>query len=188
MNVGRELLEFPDGRAWERWLAKHHNDQFEAWLRIGKKNADTGLITIGAALDGALCFGWIDAIRQGHDDVSFVQRYCRRTARSSWSQVNVGKAEQLIDDSRMQPAGYAEIEAAQADGRWQAAYVSQREAEPPADLVAALARNPVAYAAFDALSRSERYAAFLSVIKARTDATRTRAISRVVENLGKGRA
>lgn len=179
-----DLLEFADGAAWEAWLAENHADVAEAWLRIGKKNAGSGLLAIGDALDAALCFGWIDAQRKGLDDVSFRQRYCRRTARSTWSQVNVGKVEALVAAGRMQEPGYAEIERAKDDGRWQAAYTAQRDAEPPEDLLAALARVPGALARFEALGRSERYLAFLPVLKARTDATRERAIQRVVVSLG----
>ena len=177
-----EALEFADGAAWEAWLAENQTERTDAWLRIGKKNAGSGLIAIGDALDGALCFGWIDAQRKGLDDVSFLQRYCRRTARSTWSQVNVGKVAALIEQGRMQPAGYAEIAAAQADGRWQAAYVSQREAEVPPDLLAALEARGCREA-FEGLGRSDQYALYLPVLKARAAATRARAVERIVDGL-----
>jgi uncharacterized protein YdeI (YjbR/CyaY-like superfamily) len=176
-------LQFEDGDAWTVWLADHHATEREAWLRIGKKNASTGLIAIGEALDGALCFGWIDGQRRGLDDVSFLQRYCPRTKRSTWSQVNVDKAEELITAGRMAPAGQAEIEAAKADGRWDAAYVRQRDAEPPPDLLAALAERPGALAAFESLSRTDRYLAYLPLLKATSAAARQRALERVVQGL-----
>jgi len=178
-----EPLEFPDGAAWTTWLERHHSSESEAWLRIGKKNAGSGLIAIGDALDGALCFGWIDAQRRGLDQVSFLQRYCRRTARSSWSQINVDKVEALIIAGRMASAGYAEIEAAKADGRWDAAYVRQRDAEPPADLIAALAEHPGALSSFEALSRTDRYLVFLPLLKATSARARSRALDRAVEHV-----
>ena len=182
-GMSADALELPDGAAWTAWLTAHHESAGEAWLRIGKKNAGSGRLAIGDALDGALCFGWIDAQRKGLDEVSFLQRYCRRTARSTWSQVNVAKAEVLIAAGRMQPAGFAEIEAARADGRWAAAYVSQRDAEPPAELVVALSARPEALKVFEGLSRSERYLLYLPVLKVTTAAARNRAIERVVERL-----
>lgn len=178
-----DSLELPDLAAWAAWLAVHHDSAPEAWLRIGKKGAGSGLIAISDALDGALCFGWIDGQRKGLDEVSFLQRYCPRTARSTWSQVNVAKVEALIAAERMTPAGFAEIDAATADGRWAAAYLAQREAEPPPDLVAALAEQPGALAAFESLSRTNRYLTFLPLLKATTERGRARARARAVEQV-----
>ena len=137
-------LEFRDGSDWESWLEVNHSTETEAWLRIGKKNSGVALLSITDALDGALCFGWIDGHRRGLDEVSFLQRYSPRRKRSSWSQVNVSKVEALLAAGRMRPPGLAEVELAQADGRWQAAYESQRTAQTPPDLALALAANPVA--------------------------------------------
>ena len=83
----------------------------------------------------------------------------------------------------MRPAGLAEVEAAQADGRWDAAYESQRTAEVPDDLAAALAADPAARAAYDALGRSERYAVMLPVLKATTSEARAREVARAVARL-----
>lgn len=177
------MLEFADGASWEAWLESHHETESEAWLRIGKRNAGSGLISINDAADWAHCFGWIDGQRKGFDDISFLQRYCPRTKRSSWSQVNVAKVEALIAAGRMRPAGFAEIERARADGRWDAAYASQREAEVPAELVAALAADPKARAAFEGLGRSEQYSVYLPLLKATTPQARAKALQRAVETL-----
>ena len=178
-----DVLDLPDGAAWEAWLEANHVTADEAWLRIAKKGSGLRSISIGEALDGALCFGWIDGQRKGLDEVSFLQRYCPRRSRSTWSQVNVGKVERLLSEGRMRPAGLAEVEAAQADGRWDAAYESQRTAEVPADLTAALAADDAARAAFEALGRSERYAVMLPVLKAATSEARAREITRAVAAL-----
>jgi uncharacterized protein YdeI (YjbR/CyaY-like superfamily) len=179
-----DVLDLPDGRAWEAWLEAHHDGAAEAWLRIAKKGSGQASISIGEALDGALCFGWIDGQRPGLDGVSFLQRYCPRRARSSWSQVNVDKVDRLISAGRMRPSGMAEVEAAKEDGRWAAAYESQRTAETPADLAAALAQDDAARAAYDALGRSERYAVMLPVLKATTREARAREVVRAVTALG----
>ncbi|MFK0041943.1 YdeI family protein [Paenarthrobacter sp. NPDC090517] len=181
-----ELLRFASGAEWEDWLSANHNTKAEAWLVIGKKNSGAGLIEIQDALDGALCFGWIDGQRKGHDEKTFLQRYSRRRARSSWSQVNVGKVEALISEGRMQPAGFAEIEAAKSDGRWEAAYVSQANAEVPEDLETALSGNPAAKEAFGDLGKTERYLIILQVLKARSPESRAKILARAVEKLAEG--
>jgi uncharacterized protein YdeI (YjbR/CyaY-like superfamily) len=176
-------LEFSDAAGWESWLAGHHRQEREAWLRIGKRHAGPARLTIADALDVALCFGWIDGQRRALDDVSFLQRYCARRPTSSWSQVNVAKVEALTAAGRMQPAGLAEVAAAQADGRWQAAYESQRTAAVPPDLAAALAADTRASAAFERLGRSERYAVILPLLKARTPETRAERVTRAIAQL-----
>ena len=138
---------------------------------------------IAEALDVALCYGWIDGQRRANDDVSFLQRYSRRRPRSSWSKVNVAKVEALLAAGRMRPAGPAEVEAAKQDGRWEAAYESQRNTAVPPDLVAALAGNARASAAFESLGRSDRYAVILPLLKARTPETRARTLARAVARL-----
>jgi uncharacterized protein YdeI (YjbR/CyaY-like superfamily) len=181
--MAENLLEFRDVDAWEPWLAEHHADTSEAWLRIAKRGSQVETLAIGDALDVALCWGWIDGQRRSHDAASFAQRYCPRRPRSSWSQVNVAKVEALTAAGRMRPPGLAQVAAAQRDGRWAAAYASQRTAEVPPDLAAALAASPRAAAAFAGLGRSDRYQVILALLKSRTVAGRTRAVTRAVERL-----
>lgn len=178
-----EFLEFPDLDAWDAWLTAHHDRASEAWLRLGRANADVPLIRFGEALEGAICHGWIDSIGRSLDDVSHLQRFTPRRPRSLWSQVNVAKVEALIAAGRMRPGGMAEVEAARADGRWDAAYPSQSQATVPPDLAAALAANAVAAAAFDGLGRSEQYALLLRVYRARTETGRAKVVDRVVAGL-----
>jgi uncharacterized protein YdeI (YjbR/CyaY-like superfamily) len=178
-----DVLDFPDAADWESWLEAHHDQQAEAWLRIAKRHSGIATITIVEALDVALCFGWIDGQRRALDDVSFLQRYSRRRPRSSWSKVNVAKVEALTAAGRMRPAGFAEVAAAEADGRWEAAYESQRTATIPPDLAAALAGNARANAAFERLGRSDRYAVILPLLKARAPETRTTILARAVAQL-----
>jgi uncharacterized protein YdeI (YjbR/CyaY-like superfamily) len=178
-----DLLDFPEAAGWDAWLAAHHADRSEAWLRIAKRHSGIATITIEEALDVALCYGWIDGQRKGHDDVSFVQRYSRRRPKSSWSMVNVAKVDALVAAGRMQPAGLAEVAAAKADGRWDAAYAPQRTAEVPPDLAAALAGDTRAAAAFERLGRSDRYAVILPLLKARTEESRARALARALTRL-----
>src|SRR5829696_811629 len=164
-----DLHEFPDAEAWDAWLAGHHADASEAWLRIAKRGSGIATLAIAEALDVALCWGWIDGQRRRHDEGSFAQRYCPRRPRSSWSQVNQAKVEALTAAGRMRPPGLAQVAAAQADGRWAAAYASQRTAEVPPDLAAARAASPRAAAAFAGLGRSEQYQVILTLLKTQTE-------------------
>lgn len=182
-----DILEFRDGTAWEAWLEERHAERPEAWLRIAKRQSGLDLITIGDAADGAFCFGWIDGQRRAYDGQSFLQRYCPRRKRSSWSKVNVDKVEGLIADGRMRPAGFAEVEAARADGRWAAAYEPQRTATVPPDLKAALADNLDAQAAFDRLGKSEQYAVMLPLLKTTTPESRAKALAREITVLARSR-
>lgn len=178
-----EVLEFADAAGWESWLADHHDTRTEAWVRIGKAHADSTYPTIVATGELALCFGWIDGHRKAHDEVSFLQRYSRRRPKSSWSKVNVARVESLIAAGRMRPPGSAEIEDAKADGRWEAAYESQRNASVPAELTAALVDNPVARFAFESLGRSEQYVLMLPMLKTYTPKTRADARLRLITRL-----
>jgi len=178
-----DVLDFPDAAGWEAWLAAQHAIRSEAWLRIARRHSGIASVTVTEALDVALCYGWIDGHRKANDDVSFLQRYSRRRPTSSWSSVNVGKVEALLAAGRMQPAGLAEVAAAQADGRWAAAYASQRTAAVPDDLAAALAGDARAEAAFERLGRSDRYAVILPLLKARTPAARARLLAQAIARL-----
>lgn len=175
--------EFPDAAAWEAWLLANHAVEQDVWLRISKASSGIDRLRIIDALDVALCFGWIDGQRRASDDVSFLQRYCRRRPRSTWSKVNVRKVEALTAAERMHTAGLAEVAAAKADGRWDGAYESQRLAQVPPDLSAALESDAAARAAFERLGRSERYAVIMPLLKARTPVTRQRTLDRSIRKL-----
>jgi len=174
-------FRFGDAVEWEAWLAGQHDEPEGAWLVVARKGYAG--IAIGEARDVALCYGWIDSQRKAHDATSFLQRYSRRRPGSPWSRINVERVEELLAAGRMRPLGLAEIAAAKADGRWDAAYESQRTAAVPPDLAVALAENPVAATAFEALSKTDRYAVILPVLKARTPASRATRVERTVEQL-----
>ena len=177
------MIECTDVTEWEAWLADNHADSVGVWLKIAKKHSSGRAITIGDALDGALCYGWIDSVRRRLDDDFYLQRYSPRRRSSPWSQVNVAKAEGLIAVGRMRDPGMAAISAAQADGRWAAAYEQQRTAELPDDFRAALAEQPAAQERFDGLDRSARYALFLRLMKTRTATDRAVQLRRIMAEL-----
>jgi uncharacterized protein YdeI (YjbR/CyaY-like superfamily) len=164
---------------WDRWLGEHGTARAAVWLRIAKKGAAG--IGIADAGDIAICHGWIDGQRRSLNETHFLQRYSPRRPGSPWSLVNVRRVEALTAAGRMRPGGIAQVEAAQADGRWDAAYAPQRDATVPDDLSAALERNPRARTAFAALSRTDQYVLYLPLLKARTD--RARIVDRIVATL-----
>ena len=106
---------------WESWLVSHHELE-GVWIQIAKKGSGVPSVTPEEATEIALCYGWIDSLRRSHDDVHFLQKYSPRRRGSSWSRLNAERAEALIASGRMRAPGLAEIEAAKADGRWDAAY------------------------------------------------------------------
>ncbi len=169
-----EFIDFTDPADWESWLSSHYDRQEEVWLRIAKKGSPNVSITIPEALDVALCYGWIDSHRKGYNEEYYLQRYSPRRSKSPWSMINVRKAERLMEIGRMKAPGYAEICLAQADGRWDAAYESQKRATLPPDFADALEQHEQAKQAFSQLDKSAQYAVFLPLLKATT--TKSRAI------------
>jgi uncharacterized protein YdeI (YjbR/CyaY-like superfamily) len=183
-----DVIAFRDAAEFEAWLDAHVDLQVGVWLRIAKKGSGIRSLTSEEALDIGLCYGWISGQRKSFDELSFIQKYVPRRPRSRWSQVNVAKVEELTAAGRMRPSGLAEVEAAKADGRWAAAYGSQRNATVPSDLAAALAARPRAAQAFDALGKTQRYAMILRVVTARTDAVREAHVRNVIAALEAGGA
>jgi uncharacterized protein YdeI (YjbR/CyaY-like superfamily) len=171
-------LTFSTVAEWDAWLAKHHGRSGAVLLRIPKRKGSD--LTYARALDAALSWGWIDSQKRALDVSAWLQRFSPRAARSPWSKINRTRAEALIASGAMKPAGLAEVERARADGRWARAYEGSRTAEVPADLAAALARNPRVRAFFDALDRANRYAILWRVQNAKKPETRARRIEQFV--------
>ena len=179
-------VECTNAASWARWLKRHHASAAGVWLRIAKKDSGIASIAHPAALEEALCWGWIDGQRKSQDEQYFLQRFTPRTKRSTWSQINRDKVMKLIDEGRMQPAGHAEIERAKADGRWDAAYEGVAKATVPPDLQAALDANKKAAKFFATLDSRNRFAVLFRTQSARRPETRARRIAQFVEMLAKG--
>jgi len=179
-------LHFDDAAAWERWLEREHAHATGAWVRIAKKGAERPSVSHPAALEVALCYGWIDALKRNDGAHHWVQRFTPRSARSIWSKINRDKAEALIGAGRMQLAGQKEIDRAKADGRWDAAYDGGRAATVPPDLQAAFLANPKAKAFFATLGSTNRYAVLFRLQTAKKAETRERRLRQFVEMLARG--
>jgi len=173
--------------AWRAWLRENHDDPLGVWLALAKKGTvEPTSLTYEEALEEALCHGWIDGQAKQRDDATYKQRFTQRRPRSAWSKRNVGKAERLVAEGRMHPAGVAEIERAKADGRWEAAYAGPASIEVPTDLAAALAADPEAQAMFDLLTRQNRYAILYRLTSAKRAETRARLLDQFLSMLSRG--
>jgi uncharacterized protein YdeI (YjbR/CyaY-like superfamily) len=187
MTADYPIVEFADAGAWEAWLEENHATGGGVWLRIARKGAPHTTVRYPDVLEVALCFGWIDIQRRPLDAQFFLQGFSRRTARSRWSQVNREKAERLIREGRMRRPGLEAIKAAQADGRWEAAYPPQSRASIPEDFQRELDRNPQASAFFDTLKGQNRYAFIYRLHNVKTPAKRAHRIATYIEMLSAGR-
>jgi uncharacterized protein YdeI (YjbR/CyaY-like superfamily) len=183
------ILPFADTRALETWMRKHHDKAPELWLKIHKKDSGLASVTAPEALDVMLCWGWIDAIRKSFDEQSFLQRYTPRRAKSIWSQVNREKVAALIAAGRMTEHGQKQIDAAKADGRWDAAYAPIRQSSAdsmPPDLLAAIRKNARAQKTFKTLNRPNLFALAFRTNNMKTPDGRARKIASLVAMLARG--
>ena len=180
-------LIVPDAAAWRRWLGEHHASPAGVWLVLAKKGTTQPTsLTYAQALDEALCHGWIDGQAAPGDQATYRQRFTPRRARSRWSSRNVGIIGRLRSEGRMHPAGEAEVQRAQHDGRWDAAYAGPASSEVPADLAAALNAQPRARTMFEILTSQNRYAILFRISAAKQPATRARRINQFVAMLARG--
>jgi uncharacterized protein YdeI (YjbR/CyaY-like superfamily) len=177
------LIEFPDSDAWEAWLRDNHDDSPGVWLMFAKKGSPRPTVTQQEAITVALCWGWIDGQVGRYDEYFYKQRFTHRKPRSNWSQINCGRATELIASGLMQPAGLEEVDKAKADGRWDAAYEPQSRATVPDDFAQALAENPDAEQFFATLTGVRRYAFLYRIQDAKRPETRARRIQNFVELL-----
>jgi len=179
-----ELL-VPDAHQWRAWLAENHAASPGVRLVLHKKGGAVTALDYAGALDEALCFGWIDGVIGKRDAGSYLTRFTPRTRTSKWSKNNVDNIERLEAEGRLEPSGRAAVDAAKADGRWEAAYVGQAGAELPGDLAAAIAANPDAQAMFEVLTAVNKYALIYRTTTVKTPAARAAKIAKFVDMLAR---
>jgi uncharacterized protein YdeI (YjbR/CyaY-like superfamily) len=177
------VLLFDKQDDWAKWLAGHHAASPGVWLRLAKKGAGLRSVKYAEAVETALCYGWIDGQAKSENETTYLQRFTPRTKKSVWSKLNREKALALIESGRMQPAGLTEIERANADGRWEAAYDAPSSSTVPPDLQEALDSNPRAKAFFSTLSGTNRYAILFRIQTARKAETRAKRVQKFTEML-----
>jgi uncharacterized protein YdeI (YjbR/CyaY-like superfamily) len=180
------ILLFATPPELEAWLEENFGESEGLWLKIAKKGAPEPSVTYAEALELALCFGWIDSQKRGFDETHFLQRFTPRRPRGRWSRINRDKAEKLIAAGTMRPAGLAEVDAAKADGRWEAAYEGQRTAKVPDDLQRELDANEAAREFFAGLDSTNRYAIVYRLNDAKKPETRERRLRKFIAMLERG--
>ncbi|PZF61512.1 hypothetical protein DEI81_10720 [Curtobacterium sp. MCBD17_013] len=181
------MLVVPDVATWRAWLDAHEDDPDGVWLVLAKKGTvDPTSLTYDQALDEALCSGWIDGQKRGNDAATFLQRFTPRRRASLWSQRNIGLVAALTAQGRMRPRGQAEVDRAQADGRWASAYAGSAAIAEPEDLTAALAASPAAAERFATLNRQNRYAVLHRVTTAPSPTARANRLAKLVAMLERG--
>ncbi len=181
-----EIVLFADRGELEAWLEVNGGESEGVWLKIAKKGAPVPSVTYDEAVELALCFGWIDSQKRGFDETHFLQRFTPRRPRGRWSKINREKAEALEASGALRPAGAAEVAAAKADGRWEAAYEGARTAKVPDDLQAALDASPTAAATFADLDSANRYAIIWRLGDAKKPETRSRRLAKFIAMLERG--
>jgi len=186
VRSGLPILAFVNLAAFDRWLSGQPRETKGAWIKFAKKDSGIASVTRAEAIDSALCYGWIDGQLDKYDVHCWLIRFTPRKSRSKWSEVNRTRALELIAAGRMQTAGLAEIEAAKADGRWEAAYAPASKAKPPPDLQEALDATPKAAAFFTTLTGANRYAIIYRIGAVKKAETRARKIAEFVAMLERG--
>jgi uncharacterized protein YdeI (YjbR/CyaY-like superfamily) len=183
---GLLILAFTDAASFEDWLGQQSTNSAGAWIKFAKQGARKSGLNKTEAIDAALCHGWIDGQLNKYDDEHWLVRFTPRKARSKWSQVNKTRASNLISEGRMRPAGFAQIEAARADGRWADAYAPASSATVPPDLQDALDANPEAARFFSTLKGANRYAIIYRIGSVKSPETRAKKIAAFIEMLERG--
>ena len=174
-------LPFETKKKWADWLIKQYDKSSGVWLKLAKKDSGIPSVTYEEALDVALCYGWIYGQKKGFDDKYWLQKFTPRGPKSIWSKINTEKVERLIASGEMKPAGLKAVEAAKNDGRWEAAYASQKNITMPEDFQAALEQNEKANAAFAKLKSAERYSFLFRIHHAKKPETRAKRIQKFIE-------
>jgi len=180
-----KVRAFKDAASFYTWLAKNHDKADQVWIKIHKVDSGLKSITPKEAIDVVLCWGWIDGIRKGLDERSFLQRYSPRGRKSVWSQINIDNVARLVGEKRMTEHGLKHAEAAKADGRWDRAYRA-KDNTMPADLQAAIDAEPKAKAMFAKLSAQNRFALAFRTQNMKTEAGRKKKIETFVAMLKRG--
>lgn len=182
---GLPIRFFATLSGWEAWLKENHLSSPGVWTRVAKKAAAYSSASYAELVDGALCYGWIDGQKASYDESSYLQRFTPRKPKSGWSKTNRKRALALIDEGRMTPSGLSAIEAARANGQWDAAYDSASSAPVPADLADALDASPRAKEFFGALSSANRYAILYRLQTAKRPETRAARLAKFIGMLEK---
>jgi uncharacterized protein YdeI (YjbR/CyaY-like superfamily) len=186
-SISEGILEFRDIGQWERWLSRNHTVSKGVWIRIFKNGTRVPTVSNSDALDIALCYGWITGQAKSYDEDSWLARFVPRRPRSIWSKINTERAEKLITEGRMKPAGLAQVQEAKRDGRWERAYSPPSRATVPRDFAQELHKNRRAEEFFGTLDKANRYAVIFRIETTKSRTLRKAKIRRMIRMFEKGK-
>jgi uncharacterized protein YdeI (YjbR/CyaY-like superfamily) len=179
------LVHADDRETWRAWLEANHATERGAWLVTWRTRTGRQTLHYEAAVEEALCFGWVDGTGGGFDEGRGKLYFARRQPRSVWAATNKARVERLIASGRMRAAGMAAIERAKADGSWTVLDGPER-LEVPADLAAAFEANPPAASTFASFSPSSRKMMLSWVATAVRPETRASRIEQIAVKAARG--
>jgi uncharacterized protein YdeI (YjbR/CyaY-like superfamily) len=178
-----ELLTFTSRDEWRSWLESHHSQAGEAWLVIYRKGTREGVLSLDEAVEGALCFGWIDGKLKSLDSLSYSLRFTPRRKDSIWSINNIRRVERLIKEGLMTEAGLEKVAEARRSGQWDLAIRRERTDLIPIDLDKALRRRKGALAGYRNLTNSRKKQLLHWLLTAKRQETRQGRIEAIVREV-----
>ena len=167
---------------WRAWLEAHHADTGELWVGLYKRDSGRPSITWPEAVDGALCYGWIDGIRKSIDDISYKIRFTPRKLRSVWSAVNVKRASELSNAGLMHSAGLAAFQKRDEKRSAIYSYEQRKRAKLPAAHTTQFRNQPTAWAFFQAQPPGYKRICSWWVISAKKEETRLKRLAELIEH------
>jgi uncharacterized protein YdeI (YjbR/CyaY-like superfamily) len=179
---------FPSPSEWRAWLEAHHETHEELWVGFYKRDSGKPSITWPEAVDGALCFGWIDGVRKSLDDISYVIRFTPRRSRSVWSAINIKRVAELSQLGLMQPAGIQAFERRTGDRSEIYAYEQRKDAKLNAEYEKKFRANRKAWKFFQAQPPWYQRTASWRVISAKKEETRLKRLAELIRDSEQGRA
>lgn len=184
--VDYEIITCSSQADFRKWLERNGQATNGVWLRIYKKASGVATVTYAEAVDEALCYGWIDGLKKSYDEASYIQKFTPRRPKSLWSKRNIEHIERLTKAGLMTEAGLLEVEKAQVDGRWAAAYDTYTDMKVPDFFLAELRKNPKAEAFFNELNKANKYAIAWRLQTAKTEVARLRRAEKIIAMLEAG--
>lgn len=183
MKDAYETLEFKNAKEFREWLEENYAAVDGVWLKLHKKGSGLASVTYTEALDDALCYGWIDGLKRSYDKDSYLQKFTPRRTRSLWSKRNIEHIARLTEAGLMTAAGLKEVEKAQADGRWAAAYDAPSSMTFPDSFLKELHKHPKAEVRFNLLSKTNRYSIGWQLQTAKTQKMMESRQAKIIQNL-----
>lgn len=182
-----EPIFFPTPADLRVWFEAHHDAETELIVGYYKKDSGKASITWPESVDEALCVGWIDGIRKSRDAESYTIRFTPRNPRSTWSAVNIARAEALIQEGRMHPAGLKAFEQRQENKSGIYSYEQRDQIELSEAETAQFKAQPQAWTFFQAQGSSYRKAALWWIVSAKQAETRAKRMATLIDDSAHGR-